>query len=210
MSQTRSNSQKMTYLILGLAFLGLGAVFALTISQQLQGSSSKPEQVSASAQPPADGNLEGQKAPDFALKNLQGQSVKLSDYQGKIVFLNFWATWCEPCKEEMPSMQRLRAKMANRPFEILAVSLDPNPTSEVPAFESSNKLTLNFPVLQDPEQNTAKNLYRTTGVPESFIIGADGKVIKHVIGAYEWDNAQIMAYFEDLLKAAEKQAAPQS
>lgn len=209
MSQARSTSQKMTYLILALVFLGLGAVFALTISKQLQGSSETATQ-SPPDQPPADGNLEGQAAPAFQLSNLQGQTVKLSDYQGKIVFLNFWATWCEPCKEEMPSMQRLREKMANRPFEILAVSLDPNPATEVPAFESKNKLKLNFPVLQDPEQNTAKNLYRTTGVPESFIIGADGKVIKHVIGAYEWDNAQIMAYFEDLLKAAEKQAAPQS
>lgn len=209
MSQARSTSQKMTYLILALVFLGLGAVFALTISKQLQGSSETATQ-SPPDQPPADGNLEGQAAPGFQLSNLQGQTVKLSDYQGKIVFLNFWATWCEPCKEEMPSMQRLREKMANRPFEILAVSLDPNPATEVPAFESKNKLKLNFPVLQDPEQNTAKNLYRTTGVPESFIIGADGKVIKHVIGAYEWDNAQIMAYFEDLLKAAEKQAAPQS
>ncbi|NCP78775.1 MAG: TlpA family protein disulfide reductase, partial [Desulfuromonadales bacterium] len=110
------------------------------------------------------------------------------------------ATWCEPCKEEMPSMERLYQKMQGRPFEILAVSLDTQPQKDIPAFFEKTKIKLSFPILQGQGQEIAKQKYQTTGVPESFIIGADGKVIKHVIGSYEWDSAQIIDYFETLMK----------
>lgn len=151
------------------------------------------------------GSLEGREAPAFELKNMQGQTVKLADYRGKVVFLNFWATWCEPCKKELPSMVRLYEKMKGRPFEILAVSLDtsPPPAKAVPDFISRTKIQMGFPILADAsDKPISKTLYHTTGVPESFIIGPDGKVIKHAIGSYEWDNPQIVDYFETLLKPA--------
>lgn len=187
------------YTLLSCALLGLGGTFALTISDKWQPAPPKEASIPSNSVPQS-GNLEGQAAPTFALKRFDGKEVKLSDYRGKIVFLNFWATWCEPCKEEMPSMQRLYQKLKGQPFEILAVSLDQGGKPAVDDFLKKTELPLTFQILHDPEQATSKKLYRTTGVPESFIIGADGKVIKHVIGSYEWDNAQITAYFEGLLK----------
>lgn len=188
------------YTLLSSALLAVGAGFAWTISDKWKPTASKEAVAIPSNSVPQSGNLEGQDAPAFTLKRFDGKAVKLSDYRGKIVFLNFWATWCEPCKEEMPSMQRLYQKMQGKPFEILAISLDQGGKSAVDTFLKQTELPLTFQILHDPEQATSKNLYRTTGVPESFIIGKDGKVIKHVIGSYEWDNAQISAYFEGLLK----------
>lgn len=188
------------YTLLSCALLGIGGGFAWTISDKWQPNSSKEAVSMPSNTMPQSGNLEGQAAPLFTLKRMDGKVVKLSDYHGKIVFLNFWATWCEPCKEEMPSMQRLYQKMQGKPFEILAVSLDQGGKPAIDAFLKQTQLPLTFQILHDPEQATSKKLYRTTGVPESFIIGKDGKVIKHVIGSYEWDNAQITDYFEGLLK----------
>jgi peroxiredoxin len=199
MSSTRQSSQWKKYTLLSLALLGLGIAFAFSISNKLQ-PSTQNSQAASSAESSSSGNLEGQLAPSFSLKRFDGKSVNLADYRGKIVFLNFWATWCEPCKEEMPSMQRLYKKMQGRPFEILAVSLDQGGKSVVDAFLKKMKEPLTFPILNDSEQAVSKSLYHTTGVPETFIIGGDGKVIKHVIGSYEWDNEQISAYFEGLLK----------
>lgn len=182
---------------IGVALFILGAAAFWGMSQQVPVQSDNTEHSEV-----ASGyGLEGQMAPDFTLKNLQGQPVKLSDYKGKVVFLNFWATWCDPCKEEMPAMQRLRQKLDGKPFEILAVSLDKNPVQAVPAFEKKTGLTLNFPVLQDSDQSLAKNSYHTTGVPESFLIDGEGKVVKHVIGSFEWDSPQITQFFEDLIQS---------
>lgn len=191
---------KITTFLAAVVVLGFLVIFAYTISNRVQTGSPDAQRSEGSSATEVNGNLENKIAPAFNLKNLKGESVQLSDYKGKLVFVNFWATWCEPCKEEMPSMQRLRAKMQDRPFEILAVSLDKDPVADVPKFTKKYNLELNFPILQDPNQDVAKKLYRTTGVPESFIIGADGKVIKHVIGSYEWDSEAILNYFEQLMK----------
>ena len=191
---------KITTFLAAIVVLGFLVIFAYTISNRVQTGSPDTQRSESSSATEVNGNLESKMAPAFSLKNLKGEKVQLADYKGKLVFVNFWATWCEPCKEEMPSMQRLRTKMKDRPFEILAVSLDKDPVADVPKFTNKYNLELNFPVLQDPNQDVAKKLYRTTGVPESFIIGADGKVIKHVIGSYEWDSEAILNYFEQLMK----------
>lgn len=179
----------------GLLVVGAGAFWGVSSNIPPQSDTAQ------NAEAPADieFGLEGKIAPAFSLKNLAGETVQLSDYKGKVVFLNFWATWCEPCKAEMPAMQRLKQKLDGKAFEILAVSLDSNPVEAVPAFEKKTGITLNFPVLQDSEQALAKNSYRTTGVPESFLIDGQGKVVKHVIGSFEWDSPQITKYFEDLI-----------
>ena len=194
-----SSAPWLKYALISCALLGIGGAFAWTISDKWSPNTAKEAVTLPSNSVPQSGNLEGQLAPEFNLKRFDGKAVKLSDYRGKIVFVNFWATWCEPCKEEMPSMQRLYQKMQNRPFEILAISLDQGGKPAVDAFLKQTQLPLTFQILHDPDQATSKKLYHTTGVPESFIIGKDGKVIKHVIGSYEWDNAQITAYFEGLL-----------
>ncbi len=202
MSETETHTRRSPVaLMIGIGLLVLGGGIFWSLSDQI-GPSDTPTATSTEASDTQYG-LEGQMAPAFTLKNLQGESVSLSDYKGKVVFLNFWATWCEPCKEEMPAMQRLRQKLDGKPFEILAVSLDKDPTQAVPAFVNKTGLNLNFPVLQDSNQELAKNSYRTTGVPESFLIDANGKVVKHVIGSFEWDSPQITQFFEELIASGQ-------
>lgn len=220
MSQTPSNqpdkpaqSRTLVFSLIALALIAFGG-FAYVMSSGLGSSetrtqTSQDNNAQQSSTPEADnGTLEGKLAPGFQVTNLKGQPVTLDSLRGKVVFLNFWATWCEPCKKEMPSMERLYQKMKGRPFEILAVSLDANPTQDIPAFLEKTQLKLTFPLLIDKEQNISKQLYRTTGVPESFIIGADGKVLKHAIGTYEWDSPEIFKFFDDLVSAVKAEAAP--
>ena len=109
----------------------------------------------------------GDVAPDFTLATLKGDSVRLSDYRGKVVFLNFWATWCPPCREEMPSMESLYRGLKGREFEMLAVSIDRKEEKAMRPFVTGFPLT--FPVLLDPDKEIY-GLYRLTGVPETFII----------------------------------------
>src|SRR4030043_376443 len=113
-------------------------------------------------------------AQDFGLPTLRGDYVKLSDYRGKVVFLNIWATWCPPCREEMPSMESLYQRLKGREFEMLAVSLAREGEKVVQPFAAKYGLT--FPVLLDPDSKTYR-LYGLTGVPESFILDKSGVVI---------------------------------
>ena len=148
----------------------------------------------------------GSAAPDFTVHDLQGRSVSLSDLRGQVVLLNIWATWCEPCRQEMPSMQRLNQQMAPQGLKIVAVSIDaaPNQPSDgghaggdVAAFVREFGIT--FPVWVDPSGDI-QQLYRTTGVPESFVISKDGTIIKKVIGATEWDTGDKVELVRRLLK----------
>jgi len=155
-------------------------------AQQASQSQQAPQADSkkASERPP----MEGLKAPDFTLPTLDGKEVKLSDYAGKIVFLNIWATWCAPCKEEMPSMQKLFELMRGKDFVMLTMSIDEKKET-VEAFMKENKLTL--PVALDQQQKVSP-LYRITGVPESYIIDKSGMVIHHLIGPGDWSNPGIV------------------
>ncbi|MBF0633747.1 MAG: TlpA family protein disulfide reductase [Nitrospinae bacterium] len=138
----------------------------------------------ASAKPP----MEGLMAPDFTLPTLDGKEMKLSDHRGKIVFLNIWATWCAPCKEEMPSMEKLYELMRGKDFVMLTVSIDEKKET-VEAFMKENKLTM--PVGLDSLQTVAPQ-YRITGVPESYIIDKNGMVMHHLIGPGDWSNPGIV------------------
>lgn len=138
----------------------------------------------------------GAQAPDFTARSLDGGEVKLSDFRGQVVLVNIWATWCPPCREEMPSMQRLYEEFEGRDFEILAVSIDAplggrdelgRPGGDLEAFAREYGLT--FPILHDPSRRV-EDLYQTTGVPESFIVGRDGLVYRRLAGATVWDAPQ--------------------
>lgn len=138
--------------------------------------------------------LAGDRAPSFEALDPQGARVALADYAGKVVLLNVWATWCAPCREEMPSMQRLYDMFPRDQFEIAAVSIDAppgemdalgNPGSDPVAF--ARELGLTFPILLDPE-GAVERIYRTSGVPESFLIGPDGIVYKKMAGSAVWDS----------------------
>ncbi len=137
----------------------------------------------------------GQQAPDFALRGLDGREVRLSDFRGKVVFLNLWATWCPPCRQEMPSMVRLYEQMQARGVEILAVSED-HDLEALRAFLRSYGVT--FPVLLDPDK-AVYNLYRATGVPETHLINRDGVLEASRIGPFDWTAPEVVATLERLL-----------
>jgi cytochrome c biogenesis protein CcmG, thiol:disulfide interchange protein DsbE len=137
--------------------------------------------------------ITGTQAPNFSAFTLDGGDMSLADYGDKVVLLNIWATWCAPCREEMPSMQRLYDEFAGTDFEILAVSVDAqvgerdasgNPGGNLQAFADEFELT--FPIVHDPAGNIQR-IYQTTGVPETFLIGRDGIIYKKVAGGTHWD-----------------------
>jgi peroxiredoxin len=142
------------------------------------------------------GTRVGEAAPDFSLPTLKGNSIKLSGYRGKVVFLNIWATWCPPCREEMPSMESLYQRLKGREFEMLAVSIDRQGEEIVGPFVAKYGLT--FPVLLDSENKTYK-LYGLTGIPETFIIDRNGMVIYKVIGPQDWMKKDWLDYFDRIL-----------
>jgi len=135
----------------------------------------------------------GNPAPDFTLPSLVGNPVRLSNYRGKVVFLNFWATWCPPCREEMPSMESLYQRLKGRDFEMLAVSIDTKGADRVQSFVATYVLT--FPVLLDPNKKIYR-LYGLTGVPETFIIGKNGDIILKIIGPRDWMKKEWLDYFD--------------
>ena len=144
----------------------------------------------------------GMNAPDFGLPDLQGQSQHLSDYRGKVIFLNFWATWCKPCKEEMPSMQVLWDSLKKEDFVMLAVSMDRvTTTKEIPPFVENLKLT--FPILTDSWGQTDKK-YKLMGVPETYIIDQSGVLREKVIGPRDWTRAESIETIVQLLQKQRK------
>ncbi len=147
----------------------------------------------------------GSMAPNFEAVWLDGEPASLRDFQGKVVLLNVWATWCPPCVWEMPSMQRLYDEFEGQDFEVVAVSIDAptgqrdplgRPGGNIQAFADS--LSLTFPILHDPP-GLIQRIYQTTGVPESFLIGRDGRIYRKVSGATEWDRPQYMEFIQRLL-----------
>lgn len=139
----------------------------------------------------------GKTAPDFTFPDLNGRQVSLSEYRGKVVLVNIWATWCPPCVTEMPSMQRLYKRFKDQPFEILAISIDASGLEAVKPF--MRELNLTFPALLDTA-GSMRNVYGTKGVPESVIIDKNGVVAKKIIGPVEWDSPQLIRIFDGLLK----------
>jgi cytochrome c biogenesis protein CcmG/thiol:disulfide interchange protein DsbE len=140
----------------------------------------------------------GARAPDFRVLDLAtGDTVSLrSRYRGSVTLVNIWATWCEPCKVEMPAMQRLYDSFGPRGFKIAAVSIDEGDATDVRNFSESLHLT--FDVLQD-RSTAIQQAYQTTGVPESFLLDRDGTIMKRVIGAHDWSSPVNRALVERLL-----------
>lgn len=135
--------------------------------------------------PEAPGRLgRGSQAPAFELSTLDGRVVSLEDAAGQVLLVNFWATWCKPCEDEMPSMQRLYVALADEGFELIAISVDDDPEA-VRAFQE--RLQLSFPILLDPEKKAAER-YQTYRFPESFLIGPAGQVVERYVGPKPWDD----------------------
>lgn len=144
----------------------------------------------------------GKVAPDFALVDLNDKEVRLSDLRGKVVFLNFWATWCKPCKEEMPSMEVLHRNFEKDGLVVLAVSIDRvTTTKDIPPFIKS--MNLSFPVLVDSWGKTDMP-YKRMGVPETFIIDQQGVIREIVIGPRDWTRLDSLGVLTGLLKVTPK------
>jgi len=127
----------------------------------------------------------GDRAPDFTLAGLDGKQVKLSDLRGRIVVVHFWATWCPPCVEELPSVDALSRALPSRDFQILAVSVDQGGAQAVSSFLQRNRLAL--PALLDSDHAVASQ-YGTFKFPETYVVGRDGVVKYKVIGPADWNN----------------------
>lgn len=134
--------------------------------------------------------------PDLALNALAGDRQNLNDYKGKVVLVNFWATWCPPCRREMPSMQRLKEKMSGRSFVMLGVD-SAEQREEVEDFLKTVKV--DFPILLDPD-SVATRRWKVFALPTSFLVDRNGKVRYSISGPTEWDEGEAMKLIESLLQ----------
>ena len=134
-------------------------------------------------------------AKDFTLENLEGSPVSLSDFQGKVVFLNFWATWCPPCRAEMPDMEKLWQKFKEEDFIILAVDLRER-KEKVSSFMEENGYT--FPVLLDPRGKVAST-YGIRAIPTTFLLDPEVKIVGKALGARNWASQDAFKLIEHLL-----------
>ncbi len=136
-------------------------------------------------------------AADFSLPRLEGGETRLSDLTGQLVLLNFWATWCAPCRKEMPAMQRLYDRYSDKNFTVLAVTVDGDDQERIARITKAMKL--NFPILLD-QDDRAGDLYEVSGLPVSYLIHPDGRILARAVGMREWDSAEAQALVESLLR----------
>jgi peroxiredoxin len=138
-------------------------------------------------------------AADFNLKDLAGGTISLSSLRGKVVFLNVWATWCEPCRQEMPSIESLyEGFKQDKNLVVLAVSQDATDRGTVDSYVRKNGFK--FTVLLDPA-NVVGEAYKVSGIPETFIIARDGRIVAHHSGPYDWSKPEMRDALEELLKS---------
>ncbi len=138
----------------------------------------------------------GTAAPDFTLADVHGKNVSLSEFRGKVVILNFWATWCGPCEAEMPYLNNLYKEFTSKGLVVIAISVDPKETS-VLSFITEKKLA--FPVLLDKNKEVYFDSYAVMGLPTTFIIDRSGVLVEKIMGEQEWDSSKMRAKILNLL-----------
>ena len=143
---------------------------------------------------PVKGN---KKAPNFRLEDLKGKKVELKHFKGKVVFLNFWATWCGPCKEEMPAMEGLYNQFREKDFVFLAISVDYAGLKTVKEFIEKYRYT--FPVLMDPNCETL-DLFGAKGIPTTVLIDRKGLMIGKAVGPRDWKRPEVISILNLLLE----------
>lgn len=141
--------------------------------------------------------IEGLDAPDISLNDLSGRGLKLSELKDSVVFINFWASWCQPCREEMPSLQKLYNNFRdNGSFRMITVLYRDNP-DKASAYLRENNIDLPLWLDRDGKAATA---YGLTGVPETFIVDKRGILRKKVIGPADWSSPQVVSFISELIK----------
>jgi cytochrome c biogenesis protein CcmG, thiol:disulfide interchange protein DsbE len=163
------------------AFLGIIVVFAMPSYRH------------------GEASLAGTRAEDFALQ-LNGKPIHLSDLRGKVVVLNFWGSWCPPCIEETPALNRLQQHIASRNALVLGVAADEDQAAYEKFLRDHGVMfqTYRDPATRDNRSPIAES-YGTTMVPETYIIGRDGKIQRKIIGMQDWDSPEMLAYFDSIL-----------
>jgi peroxiredoxin len=146
-------------------------------------------------------------APNFTLSTTDGQQVALQQYRGKVVFLNFWATWCIPCREEMPALEQLHQTYQSQDLAILSIDLKES-ADQVKAF--FQKHSLSFPALLDPNGSVFRE-YLVAGMPTTYLIGRDGTLLARGVGGRDWTRAEALQLIQELLQTTPVvvQPAPQ-
>ena len=140
----------------------------------------------------------GSPAPAFELPRVGGGApVSLDSLRGRLVLLNFWATWCKPCEDELPAMERLHRALAGTDFELVAISVD---ADEEPVIGFRDRIGLGFTLLLDSDQGVARR-YQTFRFPETLLIGRDGVILERYVGSKEWDSPAYLDRIRQLLAA---------
>ena len=137
-------------------------------------------------------------APDFQLRDLNGRLVTLSELRGKVVLLNFWATWCGPCRVEMPAMEQLYWMFSRKDFEILAVSIDAQGVAVTRPFQQEYRLT--FPILHGADYRVGL-MYGAWSIPMTFLVDRQGVVRHQIFGAREWGASEAQQLVQMLMKS---------
>ena len=156
--------------------------------------------------------VRGASAPEFELSRLRmtedepGAKMALASHLGRVVLVNFWATWCEPCEREMPAMERLYQALSGEQFELIAVAIDDD-EAQVRAFQ--DRYQLSFPILLDPSQ-AVYGAYQTMGVPESLLIDRDGRIVERYVGPREWDAVEYVERLRELIDGKSTVPPPSS
>jgi cytochrome c biogenesis protein CcmG/thiol:disulfide interchange protein DsbE len=140
---------------------------------------------------------EGFLAPQFSLYDLNGKLARLTDFKGKVVLLNFWATWCAPCRGEIPSLERLYQSRKGQGFEIVAVNQERASASQITAF--AKKFGMSFPILMNPQGDVGSN-YWVRAIPTSFLLDKNGVIRWKIVGGREWESPYVMNRIDQLLK----------
>ena len=192
-----SNARIFSAISLGALLIAIGLISFVNLSSRrtLGSAGAEPETVTLSQSGTV---AAGKLAANFKLKDLKGNEISLASLHGKVVFLNIWATWCAPCREEMPSIESLYNDFkADKDFVVLAVSQDTDGATVGPFVEQNH---FQFTVLLDP-RNEVGERYDVNGIPETFIIGRDGRIVAHHVGPYDWSNADIREALQELIKS---------
>jgi peroxiredoxin len=191
-----SNTRIFSAIALGALLIAIGLISFVNLSARRFGAANGGLETAPMSLPST--VAAGKMASNFQLKDLKGGEVSLASLRGKVVFLNIWATWCAPCREEMPSIESLYNDFkANKDFVVLAVSQDTDGATVRP-FVLQNHLQ--FTVLLDPRNEVGEH-YDVNGIPETFIIGRDGRIVAHHVGPYDWSNADIREALGELIKS---------
>lgn len=146
---------------------------------------------------PEEAPKEGYLAPQFSLNNLSGSLVRLSDFKGKVVLLNFWATWCAPCRREIPSLERLYHMRKDQGFEIVAVNGENVTNSQIASF--AKKFEMSFPILLNPRRDIGSK-YWVRAIPTSFLLDKNGVIRWKIVGGREWDDTSVLSRIDELLR----------